>query len=117
MNYFIRGRVVSGKESSCFLNVVYVTPMNAKIICKDFPDFYITLNLQNLLLIDMIESESDTLEDPNASFDDTIISTSMRSIDARFIEEDLVRIDSIDELGFWIEIVVSYMIYECGKVI
>ena len=106
MTYFIHGCVVSENESSRLINVVYVKPMNAKIICNDFPDFYITLNLQNLLL-----------REPKESFDDTIITTSMTNIDARFIDEDLIRIESNDESRFWIEIVLSMMIYECERIL
>jgi len=92
MNYFVRGRVTSGQST---FDVHFEKPKNAIILCKDYPDFFVTIDLRNI-----------------SNF---IINSSMTSIDARFIEDETIRIDSDEDLSFWIEIDIQWMLEECEK--
>ena len=95
MDYFVRGRISS--RQSCLFYVVFEEPKTSIILCRDFPDFFITFDLQDM--------------------SDVVIKSSVKSFDARFINSDTIRIDSIEDLSFWMEINIFWMKEECEKAI
>lgn len=97
MNFFVRGRIAfdNSNYNSTSFDVVFDKDYEATILCKDFPKFYMTIYLYDI--------------------NDIIIKSSMKSIDYRFIDNDTIRVDSIDNLSFWMEIDIQMLIEECYK--
>jgi hypothetical protein len=114
MSSFIRGCVYDAllNKHSNRLRVIFDELMCAKIECIDLPSFHITLELTELICINRLSAKVAFPYTIRRAFGvvPSLSAPLFSGIDARLMNKNLLRIDHVHNLPFWIEINVPALI-------